>query len=120
MIPGFEKETCPLTETEKKLVPVIIKGLHSKIGEENAIYGADICSKMNLAGYSITEPRLRKIVNFIRSEAILPIIATSKGYYVSHDTKVIKLQIESLKKRKEAIEVSLNGLQNYLNKITNG
>ncbi len=121
MIPGFEKETCPLNDFEKSLVPIIIKGLSTKVGPDMAIHGAAICQKMSEAGKTLTEPRLRKIVNFIRSEGILPVIATSKGYYVSYDASVIETQIESLIGRRDAIDVSIKGLEKMLLKIkTNG
>ena len=62
----------------------------------------------------ITEPRLRKLVNHIRVKGILPIIATSQGYYVSYDKQDILDQINSLTQRANSIINSANGLRNYL------
>lgn len=115
MIEGFELETSPLNDDEKKLVPIIINGL-SKCNDENkALHGKVICEKVTLKyGIKLTEPRLRKITNFIRSEGILPIIATHKGYYTSTDKETIRKQIQSLEQRRDAINVAIQGLQKFM------
>lgn len=118
MIKNFEEITKEMTEGEKKLVPIIIKGLSTKT-KANPITGADIVSAINSQKdkYGIklfSEPRLRKIVNFIRTEGILPVMATSNGYYVTKDRAELESQIESLTQRAEAIMSSANGLKKFL------
>ncbi len=118
MITNFEEITKELTEDEKKLVPVIIKGLSTKT-KDNPIKGIDIVNAINLnkEKYGVklfSEPRLRKIVNFIRTEGILPLIATSNGYYVTNDRAELQSQIDSLTQRAEAIMTSANGLKKFL------
>ena len=71
MIKNFEDITCELTPDEKRLVPVIIRGLNLK-SKANPIKGADIVNAINAnkERYGIkkfSEPRLRKIINFISS-----------------------------------------------------
>jgi len=114
MINGFELETAPLNDDEKALVPVIIKGLYERKDSSLAIKGALICKRVSANYSKLTEPRLRKITNFLRSEKILPVIATSKGYYISYDKEEIQKQIDSLTQRKEAIENAINGLKKWL------
>jgi len=53
---------------------------------------------------------LRKLTHFLRCNSILPLIATSKGYYVSYDNAEIDKQIKSLQERAAAIIESANGL----------
>jgi hypothetical protein len=118
MITNFEEITKELTEDEKKLVPVIIKGLSTKT-KDNPIKGADIVSAINenKDRYGIklfSEPRLRKIINFIRSEGILPVMGTSNGYYCTMDRAELESQIESLTQRAEAIMTSANGLKKFI------
>lgn len=118
MITNFEEITKEMTEDEKKLVPLIIKGLSTK-NKINPIKGADIVNAINenKIRYGIklfSEPRLRKIINFIRSEGILPIMGTSNGYYITKDREELKSQIESLTQRAEAILTSANGLKKFL------
>lgn len=60
--------------------------------------------------------KLRKLVNFIRSESILPIIATSRGYYLSYDRDEIAMQIKSMEERADAITNAKNGLMIFLDK----
>ena len=118
MITNFEEITKEMTEDEKKLVPVIIKGLSTKT-KDNPIKGADIVSAINnqrdkLGIKVFSEPRLRKIVNFIRTESILPLMGTSNGYYCTKDRTELESQIESLTQRAEAIMTSANGLKKFI------
>ena len=47
MIEGFETETAELTDYEKDtLLPLLVKGLNSKIGVENAITNGQIVKSM--------------------------------------------------------------------------
>lgn len=114
MITNFEHITHEMTEDEKKLVPIMIKGFVAH-GKGNPIKAPEIITKLKDRGYKITEPRLRKIVNFIRSEGILPLIGTSKGYYVSYDREVVADQIKSLEERADSIYHSAKGMRKFLN-----
>lgn len=118
MITNFDLITEPLTEEEKKLIPILIRGLKLRT-KDNPITGAEIVKtlneKANFFGIKkFTEPRLRKLTNIIRSSGMLPIIATSNGYYVSYDKEEIENQIKSLEERAEAILNSARGLKKYL------
>jgi hypothetical protein len=121
MITNFEDITHELTEDEKKLIPVLIKGFknHKK---ENPIRAQKIVAAINssqekfkiIPNYVFSEVRLRRLCNFIRSKGILPLMATSKGYYVSYDKAEIESQIKSLTERGEAIINSAKGLHRFL------
>jgi hypothetical protein len=119
MITNFEFLTREMTDEEKKLVPILIKGFNTKT-KDNPIKAPEIVQAINSKRESLglksnfSEVRLRKIVNFIRAEGILPLIATSNGYYCSTDKEEIKSQIESLTQRAEAIMSSANGLNKFL------
>lgn len=122
MITNFEDVTKPLSEDEKKLIPILIKGFAGH-GIDNPIKAPVICKMINdkKEQYGLksnfTEERLRKISNFIRSQGILPLIATSSGYYVSYDANIISKQIRSLRDRADAILVSANGLYRFINGV---
>ena len=62
----------------------------------------------------INGPRLRKFVNHIRTNSILPLIATSKGYFVTDDKEIILTQIVSLMQRANSIEGCAQGLKEFL------
>jgi hypothetical protein len=119
MLTNFESITEELTEEEKKLVPVLIKGFSTK-GKENPITGKEVVKAINVykkvygLKRDFTEPRLRKICNFIRVKGILPLIATSNGYYISYDREEIRAQIDSLNERAMAIQASAEGLKKFI------
>jgi hypothetical protein len=105
MINGFDNETKPLSEYElNTLTPMIIRGLSMKIGRERAIKNSEICAKMRLAGYRIDNARLRKVINHIRVNALLPgVVATSEGYYIATTKQEMADYIASLESRENAI-----------------
>ncbi len=110
MINGFTNETKPLSEYERDtLTPIIVRGLSMKIGKERAIKNSEICAKMRLQGYRIDNARLRKVINHIRVNALLPgVIATSEGYYIATTKEEMADYIASLESRESAIhEVSV-------------
>jgi carbamoylphosphate synthase small subunit len=118
MIAGFDDITEELTNDELKLVQPLINGLKTKTSD-NPVKAPFIVKGMNAYAekhglIKISEVRLRKLVNYIRSNGIAPVIATSKGYYMSTDQEEIKLQIESLKQRARSILSCANGLEKFL------
>ena len=101
MITLFEDITYELTDYElNTLVSVVVKGLSSKRGKENAITNKVICEKLRAAGYKISEPRLRKIIHHIRVEQlIVGLCCNSKGYYVTDSLEELGRYVESLAQR---------------------
>lgn len=98
MIQGFEEQTQPLNDFERgTLLPLIVSGLKNKLGANLAITGSKICSAMRNAGWAIDAPRLRKIINYIRTYDLIPgLVSTSKGYYVATTTQELDECINSL------------------------
>lgn len=121
MITNFEEITSDLTNEELKLIPVLIAGF-KKRGKSNPIKAKDIVDGMNnwieqnpdFPKFKFSDARLRKLCNFIRTTAMLPLMATSNGYYVSYDQEEIRLQIKSLEERASAIQSSANGLKKFI------
>jgi len=122
MNPSFKKHTESLTRDELELMPIIIDGFKRHQGRFNAIVGKDIVKSINrpeiMAKFNIkaktTEVRLRKIVNHLRTNKILPIIATQDGYFMSYQPEDIRGQIESLQSRIEALQGDIKGLQHFI------
>jgi hypothetical protein len=118
MITNFEQITANLTPEEYILTMFIMQTL-IKLKKDKPMKSIQIVNLINnkfFVGESVkfTGVKLRKYCNYIRSKSLLPIIATSNGYYVSYDKNEIALQIESLEQRSEAILNSVNGLKFYL------
>jgi len=105
MIKGFS-ETDPLSDYElTTILPQIVRGLLRKVGKANAITNSAIVRgmKANL-NLSITEARVRKIINHIRCHDLVPcLIATSNGYYIAESEQELQEYETSLLGREEAI-----------------
>ena len=118
MILNFEEITEELNPDEIALLEPLKKGLNTKT-KDNPIKAPQIIKAMD--AYSnkhgliyLSEPRLRKLISHIRVNGIIPVIATSKGYYVSYDKQEILDQITSLTQRANSILDSANGLKKFL------
>lgn len=117
MITNFEEITSELTDAEKIVLPILINGL-KKFYKDKPIKAPIIVAKINEAyKVDLTEPRLRKLINHIRVNSLLPIIATSNGYFVSTDRQEIEKQIRSLEERARSIQKSADGLKKILSTI---
>lgn len=118
MLTNFESQTEELDECDLAIIPIVIKAF-SKYTKQNPIKAPEIVATFNLnrekIGYQkkLTEPKLRKICNHIRSNGLLPLIATSQGYYVSFDQKEVSDMIRSLRERANAINRSADGLMKF-------
>ena len=123
MLFGFEEQTAPLNDIELNAANIIADCLsRHHVGRGNAVTGAHIGN--SLAQYAVefrdqkgraylTGPRIRKIINYIRSNGMCPrLIASSNGYYVSNDRDEIDAYITSLRERASAITAIANKLEN--------
>lgn len=60
--------------------------------------------------YKPNSSHIRKLINFIRSESILPVMSFNRGYYVSYKTEDIENMVKSLRERAQAISAAADGL----------
>lgn len=110
MIKGFDRETQPLTEYEiGVLLPLLVKGLQTKLGRESAVTNKHIVNALK-GTCKLNEARVRKIINHIRTNDLVPgLIATSEGYFIATTEAELLEYEESLKGREDAIrEVRLS------------
>ena len=120
---GFNEHTHDLTPEELELIPLVINGF-KKYTKENPIKSHKVISSFNdfllnndkYKIRKITDVRLRKLINHIRTNGLQPIIGSSKGYYVSFEADIIEEQINSLKERANSILGCANGLSKFLKK----
>lgn len=118
MLTNFETITNELTEEEMKVLPLLVYGFRSHT-KANPIKAPEIVKAMNqyLEGKTklrMSEVRLRKFCNHIRSNGLLPLIATSDGYYCSTDREEIQKQITSLEERARSIQRCADGLKYFV------
>jgi len=111
MITGFEQQTHELTREELELVPQFIKGLKTHYGKKNAVKSSDIIKGFKKQGITITPPRVRKIINYIRVKRLVEgVCATSNGYYVAQTEMELQSYIKSLSERIQAQQAVLRSL----------
>ena len=121
MVTNFEDITKPLTDEENKYIELLITGFQNRT-KDNPIKAPDLIKNINSfvtthrpdIKKKLSEPRLRKLCNYIRTNSLIPLIATSKGYYVSYDKEEIQDQMQSLMDRAQAIIKSSYGLLKFL------
>ena len=118
-VKNFENYTHELTNQELEILPIVIHGFRA-YKKTNPIKAELIVKRMNQfltdRGYKIrlTGPRLRKLVNYIRSNSLIPLIATSQGYFTTDCKQTIENQIQSLYERANSIERCAIGMQKFL------
>ena len=119
MLQGFEQQTGKLTDYEKDvLLPVMVKCLERKIGKENAVTNAYMCDRMNENGYDIGEARVRKIINYIRINGLVPcLMASSSGYYVTTDAGELSAYVTTLQGREDAIRAVRKAVEEQLQEL---
>lgn len=116
MIKNFEEITANLTPEEEGLVPIIVKRFKDRPGKENVVTNPKMIAgiKANF-GIELTEPRIRKIIQFIRLNNILPgLVGTSKGYFYAENESDIELWIDSMKQRENSIRASREIAEQHL------
>lgn len=121
MLHGFEKQTAPLTAEEKILVPILIDILQYHQGIEKAIISKDICTLLLPHTKTFGKPitigggRLRKMINYIRIHGLLiGLVASNRGYYITHKPQELNMYIRSLMGREAAIRNLRLHIKNYL------
>ena len=106
MINGFEEQTIELQDSEMEIVNILVKRFNQKKGKHFTISNPEIIKALE-QHYNIltTEPRIRKIVQYIRNENLLiGLIANSKGYYIADTKEEIQSWLNTMEQRRNAID----------------
>ena len=101
MIPGFEEYTHDLTQEElNNIIPLIVRGLETKIGKENAITNAQMRSAF-LKKYNIKihGARMRKMITHIRVTGQVMCLCAGKGYWIEPDLEAYQEYVNNLHDR---------------------
>ena len=114
MINGFKEQTEPLNDYERDiLLPVIVRGLQTKIGASAAITNKEMADKLQEHGYDkVSGPRIRKIINFIRIQGLITnLIASNNGYWVENDIQERRKYVQGVKDRAQSMLASLKNIE---------
>lgn len=115
-IKGFEEHTSKMTDGEIQLAHRLIPAF-KKRNSNNPILASEICRLVNEnmeLDFKLSEVRLRRIINYYRINAILPVLSTKQGYYVSENVNEIRDCIESLTQRATSILDTTFGLEKWI------
>ena len=100
MLHGFGDQTAPLTDTELEAVPIFVAALKNAYGRDNALYNGNLRALFP----GLTEARVRKVINHIRTFGLVPcLIASSNGYYIAETEDEMLAYEDSLLGRELAI-----------------
>lgn len=123
-ITNFEEITETLTEGELMMLPYVKMGFEKFTTKENAIKSDSLCEIINHLyimenGFvgdfvPMNGVRLRKFVNYLRKNSILPVIGVKNGYFVNYQQEELENQIKSLTERANGILVAAEGLKRFL------
>lgn len=111
----------PITPVERNIIMPFIINLLEKTNEGKQLFSQEIVDEVNSEmfmfnkkPYKFRQTTLRKIINHIRINSILPVISGNKGYYISYDKRDVFNMIESLESRAGSIQSSADGLKKFL------
>lgn len=114
-VTNFEQYTAALNDQELAVLPTFLEVVktgtdHRPLKAPRLVEMINIHLHDRGISFRMTDERFRKFVNYTRSNAILPLIATSHGYFVSYDPEVIRAQMKSLRERAGGILAAREGL----------
>ena len=125
MIENFEELTYELTKYERDIiVPYMVDRLKKNIGKDYAVTNQVIIKGMEKDRnfqLKLTSARIRKLINYIRVNDLIPcLMATSKGYYRADSINEIESYIRSLKQRERAICIMREAIERQYKLSTSG
>jgi len=104
MLKNFEKITVELTDLELQYVEYLGQWFMDNQGKKNTLKNADIAKFIEkIFNKKIADSRVRKVIQFLRTNGLPNLIATSNGYFYSEDVNEIQDWVISLKQRELAI-----------------
>lgn len=118
MINGFEKYTIELNDDELKIVDIIVDRFRKRPGIKNIVSNPQIIDGLKTIGIETNEPRIRKVIQYIRINDLIPgLIATSKGYYSTNDIDELQSWVETMIQRENAIRESRKSIELFIQKL---
>ena len=109
MVTNFEEQTERLNDIEMAAIPIFKKCFEEgHVGARNRISAREICEKMaSLPQFRksdgrplLTDVRVRKIINYIRMNDIIPMLCgDNRGYYVAETEQEVRDFIRSMRDR---------------------
>jgi hypothetical protein len=104
MLKNFESVTHELTPFELECVEFLGQWFMANTGKKNAVKN-DAIGKIIEKKFAkkISQPRVRKVIQALRTNGLPNLIASGKGYFYTEDIKEVEEWVISLKQRELAI-----------------
>lgn len=100
-----------LSDHERELLPLVVDILKDRRGRGMELSAAMVCQALRRLGYHCNGVMVRRIVNHIRTECVIPcLVADGNGYYVALTREDMDACISSLAGRVEAINEVIQSL----------
>lgn len=107
----MSKFSTDLSSHEREVLPFVVEILRSRTGRGHEVSSQMIISAVRRMGYHISGSEVRRIVNHIRVNAVIPCLASNgNGYHVALTRDDMDECISSLLGRVEAIKEVITAL----------
>ena len=113
MVTGFESYTAPLNKVEREQTAPQLAGLLKwRKGKGVAVTNTEIRAMMRTRGYTLSDAKVRALINYIRINGLVErLIASSDGYYVAESAAELATYCDSLREREAAIRAVRQALE---------
>lgn len=103
MLPGFETLTFDITEKEYEVIPRIVSSLQKR-NKENPITNAEIVAAVKNIGLNTNQPRIRKIISYIRIKGLITnLVGDTTGYYCTNNPEELRRWVSQMRQRADVI-----------------
>lgn len=116
MIQGFEQYTAELTDNEREVIVPIVCAMLNGRKAENAITNIAIREALQKRGHRVSDPTIRKVINYIRLRGLVQrVVASAKGYYIAGSIREVEDYCRSLTQRSNSILAVKSALLEQIN-----
>jgi|GEM_PF-1385247 len=109
----FKSIIDEVTDLEKQEIIPAVCDVLSYTHTGNRITGSRIVSMLQARGYFSSGPRLRKMINYIRTHNLCAqrvVVAAGNGYYLTADRHEVQDQIDGLNSRIDSMRAVVDAL----------
>jgi hypothetical protein len=117
----FNNVSIQITDFEKRvIVPLLIDCLYGKTWQ-NTVTSKNLSAYLKASGYSVSEPRVRKLLSYVSIMNVKQglemnlgdsvVIGAGNGYFVTTEVRVVEDQIEDLTRRIDNMRNRIDSLR---------
>lgn len=123
MVTNFEQYTADVSDKELWIVELIAKRIRHNVGRKAQVTNAKIRKALSLdlkdgngnvirKGVKISEPKLRKYIQYIRQNNLVPMLcATQRGYYIAQTVQEFVEYIDTFEERINGMKYTLDAMR---------